>query len=62
MLGAIAGDIVGSRMEHARLKRVDFELWHPDCHFTDDTVLTTATAEALLGEGDFGRAYHEWGN
>lgn len=49
-------------MEHVRLKRVDFELWHPDCHFTDDTVMTIATAEALLEDGDLAEAYHRWGN
>lgn len=62
MIGAIAGDIVGSRFEWGSHKSVDFALWDPACHFTDDTVLTIATAEALLTDQDFGAAYHRWGN
>lgn len=60
MIGAIAGDVVGSRFEAANHRRTDFELFHPDCRFTDDTVLTLATAEALLGDGDFSAAYRRW--
>ncbi|MBE0455264.1 MAG: ADP-ribosylglycohydrolase family protein [Roseovarius sp.] len=53
MLGAIAGDIIGSRFEgHAGPPR-DFELFHPRCRFTDDTVCTLAVAEALLEGHDF---------
>ena len=54
MIGAIAGDIIGSRFEHHPHKSVEFELWHPRCRFTDDTVMTIATAEALLTDRDFG--------
>ena len=48
MLGAIAGDIIGSRFEHAAFKSTHFRLFHPDCRFTDDTVLTVALADSLL--------------
>jgi ADP-ribosylglycohydrolase len=48
MLGAIAGDIIGSVHEGTKLKRTNFKLFHPSCHFTDDTVLTLAVADALL--------------
>jgi ADP-ribosylglycohydrolase len=48
MLGAIAGDIIGSRFENNPIKTTDFELFHPDCRFTDDTVLTLAVADHLL--------------
>ena len=52
MLGALAGDIIGSRFEHANIKSKDFDLFHPECTFTDDSVLTVALAESLLsGEG-----------
>lgn len=61
MIGAIAGDIVGSRFEHAPLKSTDFELFHSHCRFTDDTVMTIATADALLTDQDFGAAYLRWG-
>lgn len=48
MLGAIIGDIVGSRFERKNYKATDFELFTEDCHFTDDTVMTVAVAKALL--------------
>jgi ADP-ribosylglycohydrolase len=53
MLGAVAGDIVGSRFEGRSGPPPDFELFHPDCQFTDDTVCSLAVADALLGSGNF---------
>ena len=47
MLGAIAGDIIGSRFEGHPAPPEGFELFHRDCRFTDDTVCTLAVAEAL---------------
>ena len=47
MFGAICGDIIGSRFEAHNIKSKDFELMHPDCCFTDDTVMTIAVANAL---------------
>jgi ADP-ribosylglycohydrolase len=48
MLGAIAGDIIGSIYEHRNIKTTEFPLFHPHCRFTDDTVLTVALADCLL--------------
>ena len=48
MIGAIAGDIIGSVYEHHQIKTKDFPLFSPHCYFTDDTVLTVAVAEAIL--------------
>jgi ADP-ribosylglycohydrolase len=48
MLGAIAGDIIGSRFERNPIKTTDFDLFHQDCRFTDDSVLTLAVAEHIL--------------
>lgn len=48
LLGAVAGDIVGSRFEWHATKNEAFEFFHPNCHFTDDSVLTLAIADALL--------------
>lgn len=62
MLGALAGDIIGSTREHHPDKTLDFELFPEGSRVTDDSVMTVATAEALLQGGDFGAAYHRWGN
>lgn len=48
MLGAIIGDIIGSRFEFRNHLSKEFELFSPDCRFTDDTVLTCAVAQALM--------------
>jgi ADP-ribosylglycohydrolase len=53
VLGAIAGDIIGSRFEGQAGPPRDFTLFHADCRFTDDTVCAVAVADALMGEGDF---------
>jgi ADP-ribosylglycohydrolase len=48
MIGAIAGDIVGSVYEFHNIKTKDFPLFTDQCLFTDDSVLTIALADALL--------------
>lgn len=48
MIGAIIGDIIGSRFEHDNIKSKDFELFTDDCTYTDDSVMTIAIAQALL--------------
>lgn len=53
MIGAIAGDIAGSRFEGGPAPDSGFILFHAGCRFTDDTVCSLAVAEALLEEGDF---------
>jgi ADP-ribosylglycohydrolase len=53
MIGAIAGDIIGSRFEGQPGPSTDFALFHPDCRFTDDTVCSLAVADALMGAKDF---------
>ena len=52
MLGAIVGDLIGSRFEAAPVKTTEFELFHPDCRFTDDTVLTLAVADTIVHGAD----------
>lgn len=52
MIGAIIGDIVGSRFEFDNIKTKDFELFTRDCDFTDDTVMTLAIAKALARRND----------
>ena len=55
MLGAIAGDIIGSVYEHHPIKTVDFPLFSPYSRITDDTVMTLAIARAILLDKDYGR-------
>ena len=65
MLGAIIGDIVGSVYEWHNIKTKDFPLFSDYCFFTDDTVMTIATADALMNGGkadDFINAYKKWGH
>ncbi len=62
MLGTIAGDVIGSVYEVDRIKHTDFALFSAWSRFTDDTVLTIATAHALLTGQPYADAYHEFGN
>jgi type I restriction enzyme M protein len=50
MLGAIIGDIVGSRFEghHRCIHTKKFDFFYKDCHLTDDSVMSLAVADALL--------------
>jgi len=61
MLGVIAGDVIGSRFEWSPIKTTDFALFHPLSSFTDDTVLTVATAWAILHGKSFEEAYLDFG-
>lgn len=60
MLGTIIGDIVGSRFEFNNTNQKDFELFTPECSYTDDTICTVAVADAILRSEDFGKVLHEW--
>lgn len=55
MLGAIAGDIIGSIYEFHNIKTKDFPLFSVDSCFTDDTVLSVAVADTILNQGDYGK-------
>lgn len=60
MIGASAGDIIGSPYEHRPAGRADFPLFRQRSRFTDDTVLTVATAEAILAGTSYADAYRKW--
>lgn len=60
MIGAIAGDIIGSIHEGAGTKTKQFELIGPNNRFTDDTVLTVAVAESLLSQTDLVDVLHDY--
>ena len=49
MIGAIIGDIAGSRFEFDNYRKKDFELIAPGCSPTDDSVMTIALGKAILG-------------
>jgi type I restriction enzyme M protein len=51
LLGAIIGDIAGSRFEWHNIKTKDFDFLTSRCEFTDDSVMSLAIAKALLDCG-----------
>lgn len=54
MIGAIIGDIVGSRFEFDNYRAKDFELFTDKCFPTDDSIMTVAVGKAILDcEGDY---------
>ena len=68
ILGAVAGDIIGSVYEKQNIHTTDFHLFSPFCRFTDDSVMTLAVAKWLMEENltdealvetmqDLGRTY-----
>ena len=63
MLGAIIGDIVGSRFEFDEIPTDNFELFldKPRCDYTDDTIMTIAVADAILNHRSYSEALHDWG-
>ena len=60
MLGAIIGDIVGSRFEFDEKPTQGFELFTSACNFTDDTICTIAIADAILNGIDYKESLLEW--
>jgi len=60
MLGAIAGDIIGSVHEFEARKTKDFPLFVAKSRFTDDTVLTIAVADCLLTGSSYTDKFHEY--
>jgi ADP-ribosylglycohydrolase len=61
ILGAIAGDIIGSPYERRPMKRTDFPLFTDRSRFTDDTVMTVATAHAIVTGTAYEAAYLHFG-
>jgi ADP-ribosylglycohydrolase len=60
MLGAIAGDIIGSVHEFLQEKTMDFPLFVEASRFTDDSVLTIAVADCLLTGSSYVDRFHEY--
>ena len=54
MIGAIIGDVAGSRFEVFNHKSKDFELFTRKCHVTDDSVMSLAIALSIIQcDGDY---------
>lgn len=63
MIGAIIGDIAGSRFEFNPTNDERFELFTPQCDFTDDTICTVAIADAIMNRyNDFVGSLLYWCN
>jgi ADP-ribosylglycohydrolase len=61
IIGAIAGDVIGSVFEFHNIKTTEFELFTEETTFTDDTVLTMAVADAILNGKDYSENIHAFG-
>ena len=61
MLGALVGDIVGSVFERAPHKSKEFDFISEKSRFTDDSVLTLATADAILHGYGYMEVFKYWG-
>ena len=60
MIGAIAGDVIGSVYESHCLKTTDFAIFTADSTFTDDTVLTVAVADCILHNKDYASTFKDY--
>ncbi|AFZ15394.1 ADP-ribosylation/Crystallin J1 [Crinalium epipsammum PCC 9333] len=60
MLGAIAGDIIGSIYEFDNIKTKDFPLFSDDSEFTDDSILTVAVADTILNGGNYTEKFKQY--
>lgn len=60
MIGSIIGDIVGSIYEFNNIKTKSFPLFSPNAEYTDDSILTFATADWLLHGGDVAHYYSKY--
>ena len=54
MIGAIIRDIVGSRFEFNNYLGTDFELFHPESQYADDTICTMAMADCIVNVNEWG--------
>ena len=61
IIGAIAGDIIGSIYEWNNVKTINFDLFRNKSGFTDDSVLTLATMDAILKKKSYSEIYQLFG-
>lgn len=60
MFGAIVGDVIGSPFEHANVKSTAFRLFDRGAQCTDDSILTVATADAILNGREYAATYQDY--
>ena len=60
MLGAMIGDIVGSKYEFNNTFDYNFEMFGGGCDFTDDTICTVAIADAILNGRNYQESLLDW--
>lgn len=60
MLGAIIGDIAGSRFESNGVPEEGFDLFTDECSYTDDTICTIAIADAILNGRPYKDSLLDW--
>lgn len=60
MLGAIIGDIAGSKYEFNNVRTEVFGFMGPGCGYTDDSVCTVAVAEAAMTDQDYASHLQKW--
>lgn len=60
MLGAMIGDIAGSKYEFNNTFDYDFEMFGEGCDFTDDTICTVAVADAILNGRNYQESLLDW--
>ena len=61
MIGSVIGDIVGSIYEFGNIKTKDFEFFNSNGSYTDDSILSFATADWILNGGEIARYYSRYG-
>jgi ADP-ribosylglycohydrolase len=61
MIGAVIGDVVGSIYEWNNKKSTEFDFLVDTCHFTDDTVMSVALADAILTNRPYADVMREYG-
>ena len=60
MLGAIVGDVIGSRFEFNNTRNYNFELFSNESSFTDDTICTIAIMDAIMSGCSYQEKILEW--
>ncbi len=60
MLGAIVGDVIGSRFEFNNTRNYHFKLFADECSFTDDTICTVAIMDAIVSGKSYQEKILEW--